>query len=107
MDGDEIDGAGRTGDEELFEPDEAGVGDGRGGELGTAGEGLQVGLMAGGGGGGAEVGLGGQVGLVEGEEVLGAGGDGGRGGAWPVVGVLGLRAPKHGHVLEDAGEAGC
>lgn len=107
MDRDEIDGAGRTSDEELFEPDEAAVGDGRGGELGTAGEGLQVGLMAGGGGGGAEVRLGGEVGLVEGEEVLGAGGDGGGSGALPVVGVLGLRAPEHGYVLEEAGEAGC
>jgi hypothetical protein len=106
MHGDEIDGAGGTVDEELFEPSEAGVGDSRGGEFGAARERLQVRAVAGGGGGGTEVGLGGQVGLVEGEEVLGAGGDGGGGGALPGVGVIGLRAPEHRYVFEGAGEAG-
>lgn len=106
MDGDKIDGAGRASDEELFEPGETGVGDGGGGELGAAGEGLKVSFVAGGGGGGAEVGLRAQVGFVEGQEVFGARGDGGGGGGLPVGGVLGLRAPEHGDVFEGAGEAG-
>lgn len=106
MDRHEIDGAGRARDEELLEPSEAGVSDGGGSEAGAAGEGLEEGLVGGGGRGGAEVRLGAEVGLVEGEEVLGACGEGGGGGGGPGLGVLGLRAPEHGHVFEGAVEAG-
>ena len=106
MDGDEVDGAVGAGSQELIEPLEPRVCDGRGGDLGAPGKRLHVCFVAGDGLSGAEVGLGPEVGFVEGEEVGGARGDGGRRGGLPAGGVYGLKTPEHGHELEGAGKAG-
>jgi hypothetical protein len=98
VDADEVDLAVGAGREEGLEPGEthgrATVGNGGGTELGFAGEGHHVGLEAGGGVTGRKVGLGGEIGLVEGHEVLGAGGDSAGGGGGPWAGEGAGHAPE-------------
>lgn len=110
VDGDEVDGAGGAGAEEALEPAEAharvgaAVGHRRRAELGLPGILLHVGLVPRGGGLVAQVRLRGKVGLVEAEEVGGAGGDGAAGCGVPARGGPVAEAPEHRHEFEARGD---
>lgn len=85
--------------QEALQPAEAGGGDGRGAELGAALEGLHVLAPCVDGVADVQAGLVAAVGLVEAEQVAAAAAEPVVGIVEPLVGVVALRAPEHGHVL--------
>ena len=114
VDGDEVDRAGRALGQELVEPVQPDVGFGVGlvvvavadrgrAEFGFAGVRLHVLPPGGDGFVGSEVGLRGEVGFVEGEEVGRAFAESTVGILVPVRGVHRDRAPHHGNVIEVRG----
>lgn len=102
MDGDEVDGTARAVAQELVDPIPSIIRDGRRAQLGLPGEGLQVLAIQVGGVGRLEVGLGAELGLVEGEKVRRAVRDPGAGVVHPRHVGARVVAPEHRDVLSEA-----